>query len=612
MNSSNTKTKEEKKLIPYKYEDAKNKEYKDKILNLSDSDSDRLIKVNDSKSSNKYENLSEEELLNLIQEKNDKLIKLSDEKDKTKNKLNKIIKKLNNAISNNADILCKEETDPETLEGLEKVFESKKKMLKISKNMNINFKNHYNSMINKIPGNNIGKEGKINQAETQLIELINENKNLELEIRKYKDDGISKRKEIEIICEDKIYPAKIKMKSEDFRSSVNQKIELTKKINMSMNSLKNLIKEVEYLERIYDEKDNKKTIEENDNIENKIQFWIDIIKSDLTGTENDIISRIEKNESKFINEIDKKIINNKNGMSNKVRSSSPILNEKVFLNHSINKMKEINNLELDDINSTYNGKQIINKVMNSNILYPQITEKNLYKSKNINPPKGVFAKFSYLKQKPSTSEKRYITINTEEKSPEKIIDNIIQKDYNDTTDADYRELLEKKSQYFETNSRLGENLKKIQKTLNKKINTIEIAMQENTNKLSIIKSRNELLEKEVENLNKVYQLTLEQEKIKYELKQKEDKIGKEIEQENKKQNTIINQLDNSSYTENTILNALKETNEIPKKTKKNKNNSGYVDTNTKDTETREEKLQKIKEKYMNMNDDCIDESDLME
>ena len=71
----------------------------------------------------------------------------------------------------------------------------------------------------------------MDEKETHLIELKNENKNLELEIKKYKDDEISKQKELEIICEDKLYPAKIKMKSYKKTKILNQKYECFKKIN---------------------------------------------------------------------------------------------------------------------------------------------------------------------------------------------------------------------------------------------------------------------------------------------------------------------------------------------------------------------------------------------
>ena len=628
MESASNIGNKKKQIIQYKSKDVKNKENNKNNLDdseLSKTNNDIMSKIDneakklkinitekDIKVFSKYEDLSEDQILNLIKEKNESLIKLSDQKDKTKKELNKIIKKLNTAIANNADLLCKEESDPDIIDELEKIIESKKKSLKISKNMNQNIKMQYNTMINKISGNNTGKDDKINEKETQLIGLKNENKNLELQIRKYKDDGVSKQKELEIICEDKLYPAKIKMKSDENQNLLNQKLEHHKKISSCMNSIKNLIKEVNHLEQMYSEMSN------DGGLEKKINFWTDLIKSDLTGTENEIISRIEKNESKFINEIYKKP-NNKNETNNKIRRTSPNLNEKRYVNRSLKKIKPVNNLEIEDTdNNNFNyDKEIINKGINSKLFYSQNTEKNIltditqrYQKKSKNPPKGVFAKFSFLKQKPNTSESKAIKKiinNSAENIPEEIKVNIIEKDYNDTTDEDYRQLLDKKRQYLETNTRLEENIKKIQKTLNQKYNSVADVVQENTNRLDLLKSRNELLQKEINNLTTVYQLTIEQERIKYELKQKENKIEKE------KNNKIVNQFDTSSVTEKTILNALKESNDLPKK---NKNKSGYVvekrTENKVDNETREEKLQKIKLKYKNMDDEPIDESDLKE
>ena len=435
---------DEKQYIPYKYENAKNKVYKEKNIDTSEmskTNSDIMenieneakklnnnIKQSELKVFSKYQNYSEEELLNLIKEKNESLIKLSDEKDKAKKTLNSIIKKLNNTISSNAEILCKAEPDPETIFDLENTLESKKKLLKTSKNLNQTTKSQYNSMINKkVDNNSNGKDGKKINIETHLIDLKNENKNLELQIKKYKDDGVSKQKELEIICEDKLYPAKIKMKSDQFQDVLNQKHGYSKKINLSLNSLKNLIKELNYLEKIYDEIGKDKMADENEKMTKNIDFWINIIKNDLTGTEKEIISRIEKNESNFINEIDKKA-NNKNDIINKIKSSSPGQNEKLFINYSLKRMKIRKNLETEEINNTYNYRQVINKGINSNLYLSQKTEKkvltasNKNRSKNISTPKGVFAKFSFLKHKPNTTENKMKNMNNsgEEKDIEGI------------------------------------------------------------------------------------------------------------------------------------------------------------------------------------------------
>ena len=270
---------------------------------------DSIINEKDLKIFSKYENYTEDELIDIIKEKDQNLIKLSDEKENAKKTLNKIIKNLNKTISSNAEIFYKDEVDPETINELENVLELKKKELKLAKTMNQTFKNQYNSIKNKVSGNNIENVVKNDKTETHLIEIKNENKNLEMQIKKYKDDGVTKQKELEIICEDKFYPLKIKLKTDENQNLVNQIHEYNKKINMSLNSIKNLIKEVEHLEEIYSNFD-KENKDKNGKLDKLILFWADIIKSDLMGSENDIISKIIKKESKFIKEIEKKENNN--------------------------------------------------------------------------------------------------------------------------------------------------------------------------------------------------------------------------------------------------------------------------------------------------------------
>ena len=616
MKSHNSSNSKENNIN--KYENTKNKDYNDKILNdslLSESNNDIMLNIDDEakklktnikekdlKIFSKYEDLSEEQILKLIKEKNENLIQLSDQKDKSKNILNKIIKSLNTTLSKNSDFLCKEESDPEVINELKKKIDSKKKALKISKSLNQTFKSQYNSMVSKMPNNNKNLKEKINDNDTHIIELKNENKNLELEIRKYKDDEISKQKELEIIYEDKIYPAKIKMKADENQNLINQKHEYYNKMNMCLNSIKNLIKEVEHLEKIFSEiKGNEN---DSEKIEKKMTYWIEIIKNDLNGTEKEIISKVFKGQSKFLLTVDKKL-NDEKELSYKIRSSSPNIKERRNINLSLKKIKNINNLDIEEAeNNKFSGKKIINKGKNSRLIYSQNTEK----TKNIIIPKGVFGKFSFLKQKPNTSESKISktdkNINsTEEKLSEEKVDDIIQKDYNDTTDADYRQLLDKKTQYLETNSRLEENIKKIQRTINKKYDSINQIVQENSSRLELLKSRNELLQKEINNLKSVYQLTLEQEKIKYELKRQENEIKKD----NQKSPVSV---DISSATEKAILNELKESNDLPQK---NKNKSGYrkeIIEHKIDNETREEKLQKIKQKYKDMNEDSIDEIEI--
>ena len=74
-----------------------------------------IVDKNDLKIFSKYEDLSEEQLRSLINEKNDTLIKLNSKKEESKEQLNSLLKEINQTITDNAEILYKENIDPETI-----------------------------------------------------------------------------------------------------------------------------------------------------------------------------------------------------------------------------------------------------------------------------------------------------------------------------------------------------------------------------------------------------------------------------------------------------------------------------------------------------------------
>jgi hypothetical protein len=238
-------------------------------------------------------------------------------------------------------------------------------------------------------------------------------------------------------------------------------------------------------------------------------------------------------------------------------------------------------------------------------------------------------KFNYLKQKPNSSinknklnniniSSEEIKINNYKKTNNNIdIDSIIQKDYEETTDNEYRQLLDKKAQYLETNVRLEKNIKEIEKTKKSKILNISYTVEENEQKLKDLKAQNDLLEQEIMNLQNLYQLTIDKEKLKLEIKEREKKNKKLTIEENNINKDSLNgktKLETSLTTEKTLLNELKESNDSVKKNKtkngekhkmnKNENRSGYVDDYIPDKvgiETREQRLEKIKKKYLDEN-----------
>jgi hypothetical protein len=186
------------------------------------------------------------------------------------------------------------------------------------------------------------------------------------------------------------------------------------------------------------------------------------------------------------------------------------------------------------------------------------------------------------------------------------VDKIIEKDYEDTTDSEYRELLDKRTKYLETNIRLEKNIKEIEKTKKSKMLNISMTVQENEKRLKELKAQNDLLEKEINNLYNLYQLTIDKEKLKQEIKEKEKK--KKMEENINKEQPVV---ETPLPKENIIQNELKESKDSvknknvtePKKklSKNSKNRSGYVDdyvVNKSIVETREQRLQKIRQKYL--------------
>ena len=171
---------------------------------------------------------------------------------------------------------------------------------------------------------------------------------------------------------------------------------------------------------------------------------------------------------------------------------------------------------------------------------------------------------------------------------------------------------------METNVRLERNIGEIKRTKKAKISNVYNTVQQNNKKLEDLKEQNNLLENEIQRLQSLFLLTIDKEKLKMEIKEKnkKNKLDNIKNRYNEKQ---IIKLDSSLATENNILNELKESNDSTimknmineNKKKKNKNKSGYVDElspEKKITETREQRLEKIRKKYLydNPNDEICE------
>ena len=558
---------------------------------------DNIIDKNDIKVFSKYEDLDENELEKLLEEKTQNILKLNNQKEESKNNLSSLLNKINKIITDNYDVLYKEAPSQELIGELNQEIEYKKKECKIAKNMNNSIKIQYNSINNKFSKK--PEAGSIEEDALLLNKLKADNKKLTISIRKFKDNLLSKKDEKnEHKTED--FPNIVKLKTDEIRNLTVQKHDYFAKIKSSIKSLENVKNEIKHFEEKLKKQEDK---DKNEKLNNKINFWITLIKNDLSGNAEENISRIVKNESNFIKEINKIDSKNKSvKLNNKIKNSS-------F--DEVSDQRDINsNMSFRETNIPYINSSNMNRKSNNNLL----------DSKSFH--KGIFSKFNYLKHKPHSSSMNNNYINNSEEfkinqynefDSNSNMEGIIQKDFEETTDNEYRELVEKKSQYLETNLRLEKNIQEIKKTKKSKVNNVYNTVQKNKKNLDDLKEQNNLLENEIMRLQNLFLLTIDKEKLKMEIKEKnkKNKIDDIKSRYNNKDKQIIKS-DSSLTTENNILNELKESNDstimknMLNKKKKNKNKSGYMDEMSQEksiAETREQRLEKIRQKYLYENQD---------
>jgi len=539
---------------------------------------------------NEYSKLSRDELKNIITKKNQELILLNEQKEKSMKSLNLIVENLNKIIANNSDILYKIEPDPYIIKQLEKIIDLRKRDLNSSKKINNTFKLQYEKMSNRVE--NLFSPRKINIFETQINYLKKENYNINCKIRILKENNILNIKKIENLKNKKKYSEKIKSFTEEIKSLESKKLDYYTKLNSNKRSLENILKEKEILYKLYNSNINK---ELDEGILSKINYWLNIIKSDLEGTEEEIIQRIESDNSRIINEIDKNLIKNNN------KNTLYIPNEKINLERAKS--------------SNPNNKNKIN---------------NFYQ--------GIFTKYSLLQQKSNyKSQPRYM-LNKNNKEND-IVNNKIEDlnvDYELTSNDDYNELLNKKKEYVEMINRLEKTMKEVNKITNIKTENIFYSVNDNSKKLNNLKQQNQLIQNEINNLEKVYQLTFEQFEINKELKTKEiynendkknnenekekenneNKNSKSKENDNENQNIDLENLNNDINEQNKI-NINQKNNESKKEISDEDNNNIKNDTieipkfekikeedipsiKKKKNLNREKRLEEIKLKYLEM------------
>ena len=479
------------------------------------------LNQNKEKEENKYELYSLIELKNEKEIKDNKLLELYSEKNKAKEYLESIIKKINELYTNHSDYLMDKKPDKLTVKKVKQDFELMKKELQNSRKSNQTIKNQFTIYSNKV--NQVLTPEKINTFEEEIDKIKKENLEINEKINKLSSKSIVNSIELRSCTENKKFPKKINNFTEDVKSFESKKHDYYTKLNMNKKSLENLIKENNVLNKLYN---NNIKEDSNNNLISKLNFWINLINQDLNGKIEEILERIEKDESKALSEIDKRQFMKK---GNKNPLYLPILNEKS------NKEKNV-------------------KSRNNNI--------NVNKSVNISSRKrqyqGVFNRYSFFKDNnskliKSISNVKFMNINDLNNNNL----NDILNDYNNTNEDDYRELIGKKEQLVEINSRLESKIKEIYKNTMIKVKNVSRTVNDNTIRLENLKQKNELLTNEIMNLEKVYELSIQQSEIKDRIKNNESNF---MILQKKKINDLYYNVDNTN-----ILKELKEEDEINKK-----------------------------------------------
>ena len=561
----------------------------------------------------KYHNLSIKELKILLEQKNDILMNLNTQKEKYKKILNDTIKKLNSVVIKNSDVLYEEDH----IANLENIKEEKKRELQNSKKINKLYKLQFKTIKDKISENENENNTK-NYIENKINNLKMKNNSIKKEINNIKVEKIKNKKKYEIIIDNNKFKLKYKIKTDDNNNTLSKKYDYLTKFNMSMKSLDNIIKEVKRFEEIYISSNNKDI---DENLYKKINYWINIIKTDLTGDKNEILSKIENDKSIFLTKVNNMNLHNKNELKEKFNTEPNDNNNKIKIEINDDKIAINKNLGLNrGSNSVKKDRENIRNEYKN--LYENSEHKSLYKKINylkiktpLNSNKKIFLTNSENYNRANTFVAEKMSNNSEENNNNikisrnisidnnELLENILSKDYNQISNEDYRELLSKKDQYIKQNLRLENNIDEIKKTKTQKFLKVLRIIEENNFNLQNLKKRNDLIKSELDNLTNIKNLKKEKISLENKINYKKSNLKKsEINEEQKKSEIINNNTNNGIVNQNNQNDILDDINKTDKKIKKNKSNSKKKKYKSINKEVKLETIKEEDKDKININD----------
>ena len=462
--------------------------------------------------------------------------------EKYKISLNNLLNDLNKILSENVEYLYDEGEDAmkkqklEHITNLQNILFSYQHQIKEVKEKNKLYKQHY-ELLMKQDETRIIQSAK--EYEALIEEKKNDNNNLNKKISELKQTSQIGRKKLEAYSENVKYPQDINNLSNQLKTLLKKKADYFSKLNKDIKTIGTCQKELENLEKFYEDKKKKKNY-----LNPKIEEDIKRLKDDLTGNESEIYNKVQ-NDQAFI--IRKQI------HQEKVNNVFKIPGKKM-------KLKKGNSLEpltmkaiRYDVRSGYNSRRM-NIVAKNKIPEGENTYENKTNDNNMN-------------NNPIKSD------ILDEEDLSKI-------NYNNLTDYAYRELLTKKEHCYDVTARLEKSIKEAMKMYSRKLKDIKANLTANSKKLSERQQENGELETQIEELKKILSLTENEakhnnmnnlyankinEKIKNtdgidekELESQKEYLSPDFYQSNKnKKNMDKKALSNNDLTGNELLNDLK-------------------------------------------------------
>ena len=252
----------------------------------------------------------------------------------------------------------------------------------------------------------------------------------------------------------------------ELKTLENKKHEYFKKLSDNNKFINNCAKELENLEKFYETQKNTKNY-----FNAKVEEEINRLKEDLSGNEEEIIKRIETDSAFII----KKMIHNEKMKENILRTPAP------------NKPLEARKMKLKKGNSLEPLAKL--KIARNNIHSGGSRRMNII-AKNKSP---ILTNINSNKEK-------------DDFDPNKI-------NYNDLTDYEYKEMINKKEHCNDVVTKLEKSIREAQKMYQRKVKEIKLSLEQKTQQLSEKNKENESLKSEIDDLTKILSIAEQENKI---------------------------------------------------------------------------------------------------